>query len=266
MDEKVNLTVLMTSCCTLKCKLCATYASVSKNPHHYSWEQMLKGVERFFECVGEVNLFTLSGGEPFLHPHISDFILGCRKFTEKAEKLEIITNGTIVPKPEILEVLSKTDKVDVMIDDYGRELSCRVEQLIEAFENYNIKYRRRNYQSEGKDTHCGGWLDISDFTDKKRTEEENEALFHKCMYSNVFGHHYFLIEGAVYMCYVNHKLLSGIYENEDERVEILDGSLSDEEIRNHLLALRSKKYQSVCAYCNGFLNDGKRYSPAEQLN
>lgn len=264
MNEKANLTILVTSHCTLKCKLCATYASTNPNPCHYAYEDMVKGVERFFDCMGEVRLFTMSGGEPLMHPRLLDLIKEFGKYTSMMEKFEIITNGTIVPKKEILEVLSKTEKVDIMIDDYGPQLSKNVEGLIVAFEEYGIKYRRRKYY--GEDAHLGGWLDISDFSDKKRTEEENEALFHKCMYSNVFKNHYFLINGAMYMCYVNHKLLPGIMEESDERVDILEDTLTNAEIKEGLLNLRKKNHLSVCAYCNGFCNDGERFAPAEQIS
>lgn len=264
MNQKANLTILTTSCCTLKCKLCATYSSTNKHPHHYSCEDMLKGAERFFECMNEVRLFTLSGGEPFLHPQILDLINGCKKFADKMEKFEIITNGTIVPKDEILTALSDIPNVDIMIDDYGSELSYKADLLTEAFDKYNIKYRRRKYY--GEDAHLGGWLDISDFTDKKRSDEENEQLFHKCMYSNVFDHHYFLIDGSIFMCYVNHKLLADINEKDDERVEILDEKLTVPEITKQLNELRNRRFLSVCPYCSGFLNDGKRYQPAEQLD
>jgi len=214
--------------------------------------------------MGEVRLFTLSGGEPFLHPHILDLINGCGKFTDKMEKFEIITNGTIVPRDEILQSLSSIDKVDIMIDDYGQELSNKADQLTEAFDKHNIRYRRRKYY--GEDAHLGGWLDISDFTDKNRSEEENKQLYKKCMYSNVFGHHYFLIDGSVYMCYVNNKLLADISENDDERVEILDENLTNNQIKEKLLGLRQREHLSVCKYCSGFLNDGKRYPPAEQFD
>ena len=60
-----------------------------------------------------------------------------------------------------------------------------------AFEKYGIRYRRRKYY--GEDAHAGGWLDISDFSDKGRTEEENTELFHKCMYTTTFSRHFLLL-------------------------------------------------------------------------
>lgn len=263
MEKKANLTVLSTSCCTLKCKLCATYSSTNPKPRHYNCDEMVKGVKRFFDCMKEVRLFTISGGEPFLHPKINEFIKACQEYTNFMEKFEIITNGTIVPNDDVLKTLSEIDKVDIMIDDYGPELSNNVDKLIVKFNEYGIKHRRRKYY--GEDAHLGGWLDISDFSYKNRTENENDEIFHKCMYSNVFDHHYFLIDGQMFMCYVNHKLLCEMNEKENERVDILNEDLSKGEIKNQLINLRNKNHMSVCEYCSGFINDGVRFTPAEQL-
>lgn len=263
MNNKPNLTVLVTSCCTLKCKLCATYAPQNMNPHHYPKEIMMKCVDRFFDTMGNVKLFTMSGGEPFLHPDMLELIRYFKKWIPHMEKFEIITNGTIIPNEMILKELGSMEKVDIMIDDYGIELSKKVPELVKEFEKYGITHRVRKYY--GEDAHLGGWLDISDFSNKNRTEKENEELFKKCMYSTTFKNHFFIIDGTAHMCYVNRKLLSDIMEKEDEYVNMMDESLSADEIKQQLLNLRQRKHLSVCAKCNGFCVDGKRYLPAEQM-
>lgn len=269
MNEKLyNLTVLLTTHCTLKCKLCATYASTHPHPSHFSQEKMIQAIDRFFDCLGDgenecVNLLTLSGGEPLLHPQLLEILRGCAKHIPEIRKFEIITNGTVVPKDAILSQLSSMDKVDIMIDNYGNTLSPRVDELIAAFNKYGITYRIRDYHSENP--HLGGWLDISDFTDKHRTPEENAALFKACQYSTTFSHHFFIIDGQAFMCYVNHKLLPALHETDDEHVDMLDNTLSNIDIKTKLLGLRKKPYQTLCARCNGFCVDGQRYAPAEQL-
>ena len=261
--EKTNLTVLLTSHCTLRCKLCATYAPQSKNPCHYDSKKIISAVDKYFESMGDVALFTLSGGEPLLHPDLVQMITHFKKYVTRMEKFEIITNGTVIPSKELLQTLSDIPNVDVMIDDYGESLSKKVDKIIDLFEEYHITYRRRKYY--GEDAHAGGWLDISNFDDKGRTEEENEKLFHKCMYSTTFSHHFFIIDGKGYMCYVNHRLLDNINELEDEHVDFFDETLKPADIKNKLLALRQRPHLSVCAKCSGFCTDGKRYTPAEQL-
>ena len=261
-----NLTILLTTHCTLKCKFRATYASTLPHPSHFSSTKMLQAADRFFACMGShesVNLLTLSGGEPLLHPQLLEILKGLTKHLPQVQKFEIITNGTIVPQDAILQQLSHMDKVDVMIDHYGDILSPKVHALAAAFDRYGIAYRIRDYHSENP--HLGGWLDISDFTDKHRTPEENAALFQKCQYSTTFSHHFFIIDGLAFMCYVNHKLLPQLQENDNEHVDMLDESLSQEALRAQLLELRNKQYQTLCARCNGFCVDGPRYAPAEQL-
>ncbi len=67
------------------------------------------------------------------------------------------------------------------------------------------------------------------------------------------------------MCYVNHRLLDDINEREDEHVDFCDENLQLSDIKEKLYALRDRNHLSVCARCNGFCTDGKRYTPAEQL-
>ena len=96
-------------------------------------------------------------------------------------------------------------------------------------------------------------------------QEENTELFHKCMYTTTFSRHFFIIDGKAYMCYVNHRLLDDINEREDEHVDFCDENLQLSDIKEKLYALRDRNHLSVCARCNGFCTDGKRYTPAEQL-
>ena len=76
---------------------------------------------------------------------------------------------------------------------------------------------------------------------------------------------FFIIDGKAYMCYVNHRLLDDINEREDEHVDFCDENLQLSDIKEKLYALRDRNHLSVCARCNGFCTDGKRYTPAEQL-
>lgn len=158
--EKTNLTILLTSRCTLKCKLCATYAPQNKKPCHYDSKIIMASVDKYFASMGDVCLFTLSGGEPLLHPDLVRMVQHFKQYASRMEKFEIITNGTIVPSEALLLALKEIPNVDVMIDDYGKNISKKVDDVVMAFEKYGIRYRRRKYY--GEDAHAGGWLDISD--------------------------------------------------------------------------------------------------------
>lgn len=261
--NQMNLTVLITSKCTLKCKLCATYAPISPSPCDYPFERIKKSVERFFDSTDNVRLFTISGGEPFLHSKLPELIDFFGTYVDRMGVFEIITNGTVVPNERLLRSLKFSDKVDIMIDDYGPKLSTKVPQIVDAFKNYGIKHRVRKYY--GEDAHFGGWLDISDFSDKHRTKEETEALFARCMYTTTFKNHIFIINGTAHMCYINKQLLDFMPDNPTEYVDLLDDSLTASEIAEMLIGLRNRPQLSVCSYCSGFCVDANRYAPAEQI-
>lgn len=266
MEDKsnlMNLTVLITSKCSLKCKLCATYAPIHPSPCHYPYERIAKSVEHFFNSIDHVKLFTISGGEPLLHPQLPELIDFFSAYIDRIGVFEIITNGTIIPNDRLLQSLQFSDKVDIMVDDYGPELSTKVPQIVEVFNHYGIKHRVRKYY--GEDAHLGGWLDISDFSDKQRTEKENEELFARCMYTTTFKNHIFIINGTAHMCYINKQLLDFMPDTPSEYVDLMDDSLSAPDIKAQLTNLRNRKRLSVCANCNGFCVDAERFTPAEQI-
>jgi hypothetical protein len=211
----------------------------------------------------QIDKFTISGGEPLLHPQLHELISFFSKYIKKINLFEVITNGTIIPNKDVLKSLEFSDKVNIMIDNYGPELSRNVSQISESLGNAGIKYRLRKYY--GDDAHCGGWIDISDFTKKDRNQYDAEMLFSRCMYTTIFKNHYFVIDNKTYMCYVNNTLLDNIPDEPGEYVNLLDDSIKAEKKRQLLINLRNRKSLSACKLCNGFCEDAKRYAPAEQL-
>lgn len=265
-NERYNLTVLLTSCCTLRCRLCATYTPLVAQPHHYSYETITRSVDRFFSCMGSSNLFTLGGGEPLLHPQLPELLESFNKWIPQCNKFEITTNGTVVPNTAVLQQLSRMEKVDILVDNYGPELSKKVPEIADAFLKYGITFRIRDYYSN--DAHCGGWTDSSVFREKQHDDIESERLFSKCEFRGgveLLTKLVILADGMAFMCYNNHKLVPWIHELDDEHVDMLNESLSNEEIKRKIISLRDRKRLSVCSFCNGYVYDTKRYPAAEQL-
>ena len=112
-----------------------------------------------------------------MHPQIAEIMDYALKYIDRMDMLEIITNGSIAPSKELAQVLQKSEKVDILIDDYGKELSKNVDKMIGIFEEYHIKYRRRKYY--GSDAHLGGWVDLSNISLKDRSEEDTAQIYKK---------------------------------------------------------------------------------------
>ena len=74
------------------------------NPEIISNETNIKAIRKILEVVDEITIVRVLGGEPFLHPKLRDFIhfLVC---SEKILNVQVVTNGTIAPKEELIESL-----------------------------------------------------------------------------------------------------------------------------------------------------------------
>jgi len=212
-----------------------------------------------------MGIMTISGGEPFMHPQLPEFLKFVSNYAPRVKMIEIITNGTIVPSDRLIDAMRHCPKFNLMVDNYGAELSVNLDTLVEKLERNDIGYRVRNYTQE--DAHLGGWIDVSDFSEKHRTEAEIADIFHRCAYNNIHKNIDFIINGKVYMCYVNHDALPEVEELPEESVNLMDTGLTNEEIAAAISNLRNRRFLLACTNCNGYLTeDGVRQKPAEQMD
>jgi organic radical activating enzyme len=264
MNEKANLTVLVSSKCNLKCKLCATYSpQQGARARFYDLEKMKRSIDRFFEAMGSVRLLTFSGGEPLLHPQLPELLKHCQQYIDRVEKFEIITNGTIVPNDKLIEILRFSDKVDLLVDNYGPSISKKVAEIDKVLNENNITHRIRKYY--GEDPHLNGWIDTSDFSPKNRTEEEIHEVFARCNYMTVFKNSYLLFESFICLCYVNHTLVDSVEDDKTQYIDMCDESIDTDTLKKQLLSFRDRYYLKACTNCLGSATTDPRQPPAEQL-
>ncbi|MDR0681977.1 MAG: radical SAM protein [Dysgonamonadaceae bacterium] len=260
----LNTTLVVTLRCNLHCRLCAVSAPYYEEPPHYSFENLTGGVAEYFKAVDRIEKFTINGGEPLLHPQLPEIMESFEPYMNKIGMLEIITNGSIAPTERLLKALQFSTKIDILIDDYGKELSKNVQKIIDAFKVYGIKYRHRKYY--GDDAHCGGWVDLLDLSKKQRSSSETEQIYKHCAYPGPF-HCFVLFDRKAYICgvYKRCETLGIIPDIPDDYISFVDDSIpvsvKKEQIRNFY----NRKYFAACEYCSGFCDDSPRFAPAEQL-
>jgi len=259
-----NVSLVITLRCSLKCKLCTAFAPYYKEPPHFSFETLKKSVERYFDLVEYVDKFTINGGEALMHKNLADIVDLLSNYIDRIGMLEFLTNGTIVPNEQVLKSLSFSPKVNIMINNYGDNLSVKIPEIVSAFEKYGIAYRLRDQNEDKK--YCGGWVDISDVSLKQRSEEATKELFSHCVYPTAFK--CFAIFGdKAYICgqYLWCKTNGIIPDNPDEYVDFSDAcTLTPEEQIEKIKHFFDKPRKS-CDFCNGFCPESPRFTPAEQL-
>jgi hypothetical protein len=267
--EMKRIIVYLSTFCNLRCKLCSEYITHIPQKTVYPVEQIKKSFYEYFQIVSHVKTITLTGGEPLLVDSSSDLSEFLLQFSNQYDKLEIMTNGTLMPSPRLTEALARNGKALLFINDYGI-LSPRADEIVNLCEKHNINYVLRIYH--GENAHCGGWYDMELLSGSRLTSVENlTERFKNCITGNSpkLGLSFGLFGNKLFAC-----AMSGIVErlnllnDKDMYLDLCDDNLSYLQKKKYIEAARARQFLPACAVCGG--NDGsdnvKRFIPAEQIN
>lgn len=255
-----SISFLPSTICNLNCRLCLNFNPYAKQFYIREWDQLIKDVDLFFSCVDYIMLFHVSGGEPMLYKHTADLIEYIDKnYGSKIGTLRTVTNGTVVPKDEVLEKLSKCN-IEITVDDYREavpKFNSQFDRLIEKLKEYNIKYYINKADS---------WIDLApESTDYSECSEE-ELICHRDSCSQSWEE---LRDGKLYSCnYAAYATVAGIAGEQDlEEAYDLTQFTSDKkkELVEFRLGYTTKGYTNFCKKCRGFTPDNHiEMKPAEQ--
>lgn len=265
-DNEIHVchgTLIVTFRCTLKCKLCCVYAPYYKGAKDYPLQELERSVTSFFQLIDFCEVFNIQGGEPLLHPDLSRVIEHVMKYKGQIKTVLLTTNGTLMPKPELIEVLRRfRDSIQVNISNYGPDLSRKVPQLTVLLNENGI--RNNTFKYYGTEMHYGGWLDFTDHTFKNLSEEE---LIRQCEECGCRSSSQFAIRGGELFCCgrnMRRSDLGIIPKDEKSRVDMFDSRTVSEK-RENVRAILSAKYTPACPYCTGKRLGREHESPAVQL-
>lgn len=262
MDKFRLLSLNITTKCNLKCEKCLMHAPYVNPPFFADVALIETALEKAFQVYGPVKELRLSGGEVWFHPQIIEILKICEKFKSHYDTLMVITNGTYIPRADILETMSGLDcGLMVRIDDYG-PLSTKIPELKTVLETGHIAYETRPY-SEDEQT-FGGWLDLGDLSYVGGTEEELKDRFAKC---RMFHGCNQVLDGVGYPCPVVFfcKMRKGVQPQKEEQVDYLSGA-SIEEMKAAVAGWERLPYFTACKYCKGYdPTRSDRIIPAVQL-
>lgn len=256
-----SISFLPSTACNLNCKNCLNFNPFAKQFYVREWEDLKKDVDLFFSCVDRIMLFHVSGGEPMVYKHTADLIEYIdRSYGDRIDTLRTVTNGTIVPKDEVLEKLSKCN-VEVTVDDYRDAVprfNDRFDELVRKLEEYHIKYYINKADS---------WIDLApDKTDYSGwTDEQLEKHRSECSQSWQE-----LRDGKLYSCnYAAYATVAGIAGEQDvEEAYDLREYASDKakELIEFRLGYTTKGYTNFCKKCRGFtVENAVNVVPALQI-
>lgn len=254
-DEELNfprVQFVVTSACSLKCRDCISLMQYYRRPENSDLEKYKEGFSRLLKCVTNIFDFRILGGEPFVHREMYKLIEWFHD-EEKIKRISIFTNGTIIPPAPALEQM-KREKVYVHISDY-RINRDNIRKLVNILEEYGITYYVQPYDF---------WQDTGNLLKRNYTDQKKTEIFERCYDRECFSY----FNGRLYHCpRAAHGINLGVMpDSETEYVDLMDMSVSDEEIKRQLRFQRDRTFIEACDYCDGADSHRLKIEPAIQIN
>ena len=131
-----RLVIVLSTKCSLKCVECNNLIPHFQPQRDLDANVILRSIEMITQSVGKILKCELIGGEPFMSKNL-EVVLREILSNEKIEAIEITTNGTIIPKDTLLELI-RHPKVLVRISDYG--VLVNKKKLIQWLEKNKVAY------------------------------------------------------------------------------------------------------------------------------
>ncbi len=243
----VDMTI--TTRCTLNCRNCNLFIPYHKEKLDFSFEELKKSIDLFFERVDFVTYFGLIGGETFLHPELTKYIqyLG-EHYRDQIGRITVVTNGTVSPTDELLDAIKKyemylsvSDYTDVV--PYGEKM----DRFIDRVREKDIDYARNDSIV---------WTDFG-FPEHpvKRTPEELEYHLDSCRpnWNALHG-------GRFYYCNVSWCAeQSGRFRLQPEDYLELERIDPDDKEACREIVKLSRGTSSFCRICGGCGKDNTNY-------
>lgn len=242
--------------CSLKCKNSMGGFPYMSNPPQVSLAQFKKDADIYFNNIDYTLSFGLGGAEIMMCKNLDAYIeYVMENYAHQIWKFSFLTNGTILPDKNIIELL-KRYQIAVVVSNYSsvKNWEDKFQKLKAVMNENGVHVRTIDYEN---------WINMG-WTENTYKEDIGD-LFDICGMQCRVVH-----DGKLNYC------IHGMTSNE----AIFHADITDDEF--DLLSNDSrKKYQLVeyhlgfnkngdlkmCHYCNGYINiNNKTVSVAKQLN
>lgn len=249
--------ISLTERCTLKCRKCAHACfNVPSDAHDMSIEDVKNSADSFFSRADKAGEFVLIGGEPFLYKELSDAIsyIGSR-YRNRMGIFTITTNGTIIPKDEILD-LCRNHKVLVRISNYSRavpRLKNKYKKLCEKLDWFHVEYVLGDEEHD--------WIDYGFGEFDRGKNSDLRGVFMNCRTTCRE-----IRKNRLYYCVMARSVSDnlGFQVGQDDYLD-LDMLESKEQLLEFQMGKLKKGYLDMCRYCRGKDAENHVIPAAEQV-
>lgn len=253
----LDVHIAITTFCSLNCRNCNMFMN------HYEKSKRNKmgliefqqNVKSLFNAADYCYQFTILGGEPLLHSELSEMIRWLSEhYASHIGRIEIVTNGTIVPTTELLQVCKK-HRVGFTISDYGKEVSSmqRIDEIKGCLLEWDIEYKH-NPDLVWKDFY---------FPREKQKVMFDTVREHMLICNPIFRG---LNDQHFYYCHIVWSAVKAglLEEKETDYIDLSKDFNENDKMKLLLydLGIMENKYVSLCEFCGGCGSDNTSVIPA----
>jgi len=242
-----HIELSLTTNCTLRCRGCCHFTPCFEKEAYTPASQIIEDCRRLLNGIQWVDIFRVLGGEPLLYPELTrvvEFLLQ----SPKIGFVEIVTNGTLAPKKELL-ALFPHKRLNILISNYGA-LSSHIGDFA-AVPPTNLTVLPTDQT----------WLDHGDLTFRNRSEPALRKQYSCCDKDKAV-----LTDGKLFNCACSAfgSRLGAFSLAPDEYIDLRE--INDpQKLTARLLRQRRLGYYTACNYCNRGTDRLVSIPPALQL-
>lgn len=244
--------IVLTTKCTLRCESCNNLMQyfTSKNQYICTLDGILESLDCLLENVESIQRLRIIGGEPLMFKDLPQLVNAIEK-RRKIRAFDIATNGTIVPKDELLHAFKNAKRFrKVSISDYSSSPNLKIplqqEILFKKLKEYGINYSFLT---------GGIWYRVEKIYKRNRTQENVIKNFLACqmpcvsLMSGDKGKDEMRENGHIFVCPIASSLskLKGIEEFSGDYITLEKGDL-----RGKILSFYAQDYFKACDYCQDY--------------
>lgn len=262
-----KFSLIITTRCNLKCKLCCEYVPRSKPFPDMTVTEAERILAALFDVCDRVTTLHLTGGgEPFLHPRLPELIETAMKYADRFDRLMLFTNSTVPIGPDLLGAIGRNKaKIVVQLSRYGINPQ-REQTAAQLLAERGVSCKIEKYY--GDDQVFGGWVDFGAWEPRGRPPGELERVFGDCAVTRDMRGNWRTRDGKVHWCSRSQRgaELGLLPENTDDYVDLLGGA-SDLDKRAKFERIAAARYLMACDWCSGDQGTDdktKRHRAAEQ--
>ena len=170
-DTILYLDVVITECCTLRCRDCANLMQYYHHPENLDIEETITAL-RLLLRVFRIKQLKILGGEPFVcQDSLSKLLVFLHgEAIDRIDEIVIISNGTIIPTEKCWDTIMNTPKLKLLFSNYG-SLSSQMDTVTDICRRKKVEY------SIVEDEY---WCDFGELKTRHEKESKTQYRYAAC--------------------------------------------------------------------------------------